>query len=260
MVLDRERVIDYVEQHRAAFVNTHELDRELDDASATALASPTDLPASRRHHNASARSLVRRPTFYVRTGKRLLDIALTLLVMIVALPTMSCVGIALRITLGRGVMFPQTRVGRDGVDFTMYKFRTMKQCRRQAQRPFDGEDRRRTHKHDEDPRHTSVGRALRKTSLDELPQLFNVLKGEMSLVGPRPEITEVVEKHSLRSHPRHAAMPGITGSWQTSFRNQGVMLHECFDHDLDYVADVRFSKDLSILFRTVQVLLAPGGR
>ena len=179
---------------------------------------------------------------------------------VVALPLLLMIALCVRSILGRGVVYPQSRVGRDGRDFVMYKFRTMKPDRRRQQCSLEEEDRRRTHKHPADPRHTKVGRVLRKTSLDELPQLLNVLRGEMSLVGPRPELSEVVDRYGLRSHPRHMLTPGITGPWQITVRNEGVLLHECFDHDLGYLTSVSMLEDLRILRRTASVLLEPGGR
>ncbi|MCU1396231.1 MAG: glycosyl transferase [Ilumatobacteraceae bacterium] len=173
---------------------------------------------------------------------------------------MLVIALLIRLTMGPGVIFRQTRVGLDGRDFTMYKFRTMLPTRRQEQIQFQGPDRRMTHKAAHDPRHTPVGRLLRKSSLDELPQFLNVLSGQMSFVGPRPEISSVVEKYHLRDHPRHAARPGITGAWQVTSRNEGVLLHECFDQDLSYVRSIRLSHDLRILGKTVTVLARRSGR
>lgn len=197
---------------------------------------------------------------YASCGKRTFDVLAASALALLAVPVLICVAIGVRVTLGHGVVFRQQRVGRDGTDFVMYKFRTMRHCRRVSQQPFNGPDRRQTHKHEADPRHTKLGRLLRKTSLDELPQLLNVLRGDMSLVGPRPELSCVVDRYDLRSHPRHQVRPGITGAWQTAARNDGALLHECFDHDLPYLTSVCLSEDLRILKRTASVLLAPCGR
>jgi lipopolysaccharide/colanic/teichoic acid biosynthesis glycosyltransferase len=197
---------------------------------------------------------------YLRFGKRLFDLAVASAALIIAAPILIGVAAAVRLRLGRGVIFRQRRTGRYGQDFMMYKFRTMLPSRRQEKLPFEGPDRRQTHKHDNDPRHTRLGTVLRKTSLDELPQLFNVLYGEMSLVGPRPELAEVVDQYGLRGHPRHSVPPGITGHWQIGVRNEGQPLHECFDEDLKYLQSVSLVEDIKILGKTATVLLSAGGR
>ena len=194
------------------------------------------------------------PTFYQRWGKRMLDVTIASVVLMVALPIMAVAALAVRISLGRGVVYRQRRVGYRGYDFEMMKFRTMKHCRRTQQRDWSGPERRQTHKSTHDPRHTTVGRVLRKTSLDELPQLIHVVLGEMSLVGPRPEISEVVDRYRLRNHIRHSVRPGLTGAWQTEHRGSGKMLHECFDVDIDYVKNVTFRRDLRYLTQTIRVL------
>ena len=169
-------------------------------------------------------------------------------------PLLAVTALVLRITLGRGVLFRQSRVGRYGEDFDMLKFRTMRSSRRVAQIDPDGPDRRTTHKTAHDPRHTSIGRLLRKTSVDELPQLLHVIRGEMSLVGPRPELSSVVDRYDLRSHLRHTVKPGLTGEWQIELRGNGQLLHECFDADLSYLRNVTFRNDVRVLVRTVGVL------
>jgi len=103
----------------------------------------------------------------------------------------------------------------------IYKFRTMRPDRRQAVLPYSGPDRRVCHETDNDPRHTPLGRFLRKYSLDELPQLWNVLVGDMSLVGPRPELVEVVERYESWQRERHRVKPGLTGLWQVTCRGEG---------------------------------------
>jgi lipopolysaccharide/colanic/teichoic acid biosynthesis glycosyltransferase len=138
------------------------------------------------------------------------------------------------------------------------KFRTMRPDRRGQRTPVI-EDRRHTHKSERDPRHTAVGRRLRKWSLDELPQVWNVLRGDMSLVGPRPELVEVVEHYAPWQRQRHLVRPGITGLWQVSKRGEGLM-HLYTDVDLEYVATLSFRRDLGILLRTIPAALARSGR
>jgi len=193
-------------------------------------------------------------SFYVQAGKRAIDLVVAAAALVALAPVMGAIALAVRISLGRGVLFRQTRVGKDGADFEMLKFRTMKPSRRVTQLEWNGPDRRVSHKTTEDPRHTRVGRFLRRMSLDELPQLINVLRGEMSLVGPRPEISSIVDRYRLREHPRHAVTPGMTGEWQITHRSTGAPLHQCFDSDLPYLTNVSLSNDVRVLARTVAVL------
>jgi len=97
-------------------------------------------------------------------------------------------------------------------------------------------------------------RRVRKTSIDELPQLLHVVWGRMSLVGPRPELSTVVDRHGLRDHPRHAVKPGLTGEWQITHRGNGKNLHETLDDDLPYLENITFKNDLSVLLRAVTVV------
>ena len=123
---------------------------------------------------------------YQRIVKPIIDIVGTAVLLVLLLPVVLAVALAVRAKLGKHVIYRQERMGRYGKPFVMYKFRTMHPDRRRAQVPFEGIDRRVCHKRDDDPRHTPFGRSLRRSSLDELPQLWNVMKGNMSLVGPSP--------------------------------------------------------------------------
>ncbi len=166
----------------------------------------------------------------------------------VAAVPIAVVAVVIFTTMGGPVLFRQRRVGRDGRPFDVLKFRTMQPCRREHTLPVI-HDRRRTHKSDADPRHTNLGRLLRKYSLDELPQLINVVRGEMSIVGPRPELEAVVERYPTGLDQRHYVKPGLTGLWQISARGDGPM-HEHGDWDLEYVQRVSLLTDLSIIART----------
>src|SRR5262245_35114142 len=134
-------------------------------------------------------------TLYERRLKRPFDVAVASGLLVLFAPVMALIWFSLRTFLGPPVLMSQKRVGLGGHDFSMLKFRTMQGCRRLSVLPFQGSERRMNHKSDDDPRHTSVGRMLRRTSLDELPQLVNVIRGDMSLVGPRPEMSHVVDRH-----------------------------------------------------------------
>lgn len=192
---------------------------------------------------------VRRPRgVYVSVVKPLLDRVVASLALVVAAVPMAIIATLIRVTMGGPILFRQERVGRDGRPFEVLKFRTMQPCRRASAIPVIN-DRRRNHKSDADPRHTRLGRLLRKYSLDELPQLINVVRGEMSIVGPRPELESVVRRYQPGLDQRHYVKPGLTGLWQICARGDGPM-HEHGDWDLEYVRRVSFLTDLSIVVRT----------
>ena len=192
-------------------------------------------------------------TFYARVGKPVFDRVAATILLLLLLPVVVVVALAVLVSIGRPVLFRQRRVGLDGTPFRVLKFRTMRPDRRSRPAPVL-EDRRRTHKSERDPRHTRVGRRLRAWSLDELPQLWNVVRGDMSLVGPRPELVEVVERYAPWQGQRHLVRPGITGLWQVSKRGEGLM-HLYTDVDLEYVATLSLRHDLGILLRTLPAAL-----
>ena len=204
-------------------------------------------------------AVVRVVGVYDRFFKRCIDLVGSLLCLVILLPVIAGVALAVRLMLGPNIFFCQERVGRNGKTFRMIKFRSMQHDRRSDNADFDGSDRRQTHKSLNDPRHTPVGRFIRKWSLDELPQLFNVAKGDMSLVGPRPELVRVAQAHNLVEHPRHLVRPGITGLWQVS-RERSSLLHENVHIDTQYVTHVTFAGDVKILLRTVGAVLHARGR
>jgi lipopolysaccharide/colanic/teichoic acid biosynthesis glycosyltransferase len=187
---------------------------------------------------------------YLSVAKGALDRVLAAAAIIVTLPLMCCAAVAVRLSLGPGVLFRQDRVGRDGRVFTCRKFRTLHHSRRRQQIPFAGPDRRVNHKSPDDPRLTATGRFLRKWSIDELPQLWNVLAGDMSIVGPRPELPAIVATYADPHFAlRHQVKPGITGLWQVSERGRRPM-QDCVDTDLLYVQQVSLWLDLKIIAMT----------
>lgn len=197
---------------------------------------------------------------YVRYGKRALDLVLGLPLFLLSLPLLAGLVVAVAIDVGRPVFIRQPRVGAAGRVFGMLKFRTMHPCRRRRHGgPPRGVERRRTHKHPEDPRLTRLGRRLRRWSLDELPQLWHVVTGTMSLVGPRPELVEIVETYEPWQHARHRVKPGLTGLWQVTERRPGAVMHHCVLTDLAYLEQLSFTTDLRILARTVPVLVGGSG-
>jgi lipopolysaccharide/colanic/teichoic acid biosynthesis glycosyltransferase len=156
--------------------------------------------------------------------------------------------------MGFPAIFKQRRIGLHGEEFTVYKLRTMRHDRRLRAVGFDGIDRRIDHKSAEDPRHTDLGRLLRKWSIDEIPQLWNVALGHMSLIGPRPELPQLVAKYEEWQHQRHETKPGMTGLWQVTARGE-IPMHEATDLDVEYVRTMSFLGDLRIVMMTIPAML-----
>jgi lipopolysaccharide/colanic/teichoic acid biosynthesis glycosyltransferase len=196
--------------------------------------------------------LVPKVTVYGRWFKRPIDVALASLLLGLVSPVLVVLALAIPVMLGPGgIIYRQQRVGRDGQPFTIFKFRSMLRDRRvAADRPYIGPERRATHKSSDDPRHTPFGRFLRATSFDELPQLLNIIRGEMSLVGPRPELIDVARREGFANHPRHLTRPGLTGMFQVSALRSQNRISSGLHLDLQYVVDVRFARDLRILAKT----------
>jgi len=189
------------------------------------------------------------PSIYTRAIKPAFDrlVALCLLIML-AVP-MLLIGATVAISMGRPILFRQSRVGLNGETFNVLKFRTMGSDRRASEQDVN-QELRVTHKSDVDPRHTTVGRFLRRYSLDELPQLINIVRGDMSLVGPRPELEHIVANHYPEGlEQRHLVRPGLTGLWQISARGSGPM-HENGEWDLEYIKRVSPITDFCILVKT----------
>ncbi len=192
--------------------------------------------------------------------KRALDVVGATLLLVLSSPLMLAATIAIRIEDGGRALFRQKRVGKAGRPFTIYKFRTMVTSAEELQIDLTNDHEGPVFKMREDPRVTSVGRLLRRTSMDELPQIINILRGEMSLVGPRPLPIHEVEAAPTSFLDRHAVKPGLTGRWQVSGRsNTGFA--ELDELDRWYVDNWSLGQDFGILARTVPaVLLARGAR
>lgn len=230
-----------------------------DDGGALGLRGRRGADSTRTRAAAGVPGAARSRGTYQRIVKPFIDIAGTGVLLVLLLPALLGVALAVRTKLGKNVIYRQHRVGRDGKPFVMYKFRTMHPDRRRAQVAFEGIDLRICHKRDDDPRHTTFGRFLRRSSLDELPQLFNVLKGDMSLVGPRPELPHVVARYQPWQHQRHEVKPGLTGFWQISDR-AGGLAYEGVDLDIRYLDEVSLWTDVRVLLHTVPVTLRRSGR
>jgi exopolysaccharide biosynthesis polyprenyl glycosylphosphotransferase len=192
--------------------------------------------------------------------KRLLDLAVAAVTLLALAPLLLLIAAAIRLESAGPVVFRQTRVGRGGRHFTLFKFRSMvvdAEARLEALRHRNEVDGP-IFKMREDPRVTRVGRWLRRTSLDELPQLLNVLLGDMSLVGPRPAVPSEVAQYAAWQRARLEAIPGITGLWQVSGRSQ-LSFEEMVRLDIEYVERRSLLLDLAILLRTVPVVLTRRG-
>ena len=183
--------------------------------------------------------------FYAPT-KRLLDVAAASVGLIVAAPIMAVTAMAVRQNLGSPVLFKQERPGKDEKIFTLYKFRSMRDVDLEKGLVTDAD------------RLTKFGKLLRSSSLDELPSLWNVLKGDMSLVGPRPLLVEYLELYTDEQRRRHLVRPGITGLAQASGRN-GLEWEETFALDVEYVDNRSLGADARILLQTLLTVLRREG-
>jgi lipopolysaccharide/colanic/teichoic acid biosynthesis glycosyltransferase len=204
------------------------------------------------------------PRDEVRSGaKRALDVTAALAALLVASPLMLAIALAIRLADGGPVLFRQRRLGRRGVPFTLYKFRSM---RPDAERVLKSDPVlwERYLANDfklpeaDDPRITPLGRWLRSTSLDELPQLVNVLRGEMALVGPRPICPDEIEHYGAYAELFLSVRPGLTGSWQVAGRSQ-VRYPERAFIDLDYIGSQSVAEDVDILLKTIPAVIRRRG-
>ena len=160
--------------------------------------------------------------------------------MILGAPLFLILGVLIKLDSKGPVFFRQERIGKNGKPFLMYKLRTMKT----SASPYQYSPDQST-----DPRITRIGRFLRRTSLDELPQLFNILRGMMSLVGPRPEMPFIVQQYTAQHRHRLQVKPGLTGLWQLS-GDRAFLIHENIEYDLYYIRHRNFFMDLAVLLHT----------
>lgn len=184
---------------------------------------------------------------YSKYFKRILDIVLSIIMIIVLSPIIAVVAILVRIKLGTPIIFMQKRPGKDGKIFTLYKFRTM----------TDEIDAMGELLPDE-VRLKKFGKFLRSTSLDELPELVNILKGEMSFVGPRPLLVEYLELYNEEQSRRHEVRPGLTGLAQVNGRNDTTWADR-LRHDVEYVNNISFKNDLLIILKTIKLVFTRKG-
>ena len=191
--------------------------------------------------------LVKRGIMYQKYIKRGLDFILSLVASIILSPVMLIVAVLVRIKLGSPVLFKQPRPGKNEKIFNMYKFRTMTDARDENGELLPDEVRL-----------TKFGKTLRSTSLDELPELFNILKGDMSIVGPRPLLVRYLPLYNERQKHRHDVRPGFTGLAQVNGRNS-ISWEEKFEWDVKYVEHVTFLQDCRSILKTIGVVLKRDG-
>lgn len=184
---------------------------------------------------------------YERYVKRAIDFVLSLLAIVILSPILLIVALLVRCKLGSPIFFKQERPGFHEKIFCMYKFRTMSDARDIYGNLLPDEKRM-----------TKFGTLLRSTSLDELPELFNILKGDMAIVGPRPLLIKYLSRYNDRQHHRHDVRPGFTGLAQVNGRNS-ISWQEKFEWDVKYVENVSFGLDAKIILKTVGVVLRHDG-
>lgn len=177
--------------------------------------------------------------------KRILDLIIAITLFIIFLIPMIIISILIKLDSKGPVLFKQVRTGKNGKPFNLYKFRSM---------AVDND----VHDFSKQDNHTKVGDILRKTSLDELPQIINILKGEMSFIGPRPWITDYYENMTEEQRHRNDVLPGITGLAQAKGRNN-ITIFDKINYDLEYVQNYSFMQDVKIVFLTIKTVLSKEG-
>lgn len=186
-------------------------------------------------------------TFYDKYIKRCIDFLLALLALICLSPVLMIIAILVRIKLGSPVLFKQERSGLNEKIFKMYKFRTMT-----SEKDENGELL------PDEIRLTNFGKKLRATSLDELPELFNILKGDMAIVGPRPLLVRYLPLYNEFQRQRHLVKPGITGLAQVNGRN-AISWEEKFEFDVEYIKKIHYKVDIKIFFLTIKAVIRKEG-
>jgi len=195
---------------------------------------------------------------YRRRGKRALDLVIAIPLLVLLSPILAGIGLAVRLWMGPPVFFRQTRPGLRGRPFTALKFRSMAPARDAAGRAVPDDSQEAYAAARSGQRITRLGRLLRDTSLDELPGLFNVVRGDMSLVGPRPLLAEYLDRYTPEQRRRHLVRPGITG-WAQVHGRQAMDYEERFALDVWYVDHLSLSLDLRIMATTIPAVLARRG-
>ena len=187
--------------------------------------------------------------------KRVLDVIVASIGLVILSPVFLLLAILIKVNSKGSVFFAHTRIGKDGKKFKMYKFRTMYENAEEMIKNFSPEQKKEweeNYKLKEDPRITSIGKILRKTSLDELPQIINIIKGDLSIIGPRPVIDRELEKYGESKEKFLSITPGLTGYWQANGRSS-TSYEERMEMELYYVDHCSLKLDIAIFFKTIRV-------
>lgn len=195
------------------------------------------------------------------TIKRILDVMLATIALIILSPFFLLIGIIIKLDSKGPIFFTHNRIGKNGKPFKMYKFRTMYQNAQEMINNFTEEQMKEwkeNYKLKNDPRITKIGNILRKTSLDELPQIWNIIKGDLSIIGPRPVIDEELEKYGSNKEKFLSITPGLTGYWQANGRSD-TTYEERMEMELYYVDHISWKLDVKIFFKTIVSVIKKEG-
>lgn len=208
----------------------------------------------------SQRHLLDKKKVYLSV-KRTSDVAISSLALILLMPIMLLIGAIIKLESKGKVFYKQKRIGKNGKYFTIYKFRTMVSDADNFEKYFSKEQLikyKENFKLEDDPRITKIGKILRKTSLDELPQLINIIKGDLSIIGPRPIVDNEIDKYGLDKDKFLSVTPGLTGNWAANGRSC-TTYEERIKLELDYIENLSFKMDMDIFFKTIATVVKGKG-
>lgn len=208
----------------------------------------------------SQRHLLDKKKVYL-TFKRTSDVAISSVALILLMPIMLLIGAIIKLESKGKVFYKQKRIGKNGKYFTIYKFRTMVSDADNFEKYFSKEQLikyKENFKLEDDPRITKIGKILRKTSLDELPQLINIIKGDLSVIGPRPIVDNEIDKYGLDKDKFLSVTPGLTGNWAANGRSC-TTYEERIKLELDYIENLSFKMDMDIFFKTITTVVKGKG-
>lgn len=206
------------------------------------------------------RSLIDKKKVYM-TVKRTTDVTLSSLALIVLMPLILCIGLIIKLDSKGSVFYKQKRIGKNGKYFMIYKFRTMVSDASNLKKYFSEEqmkEYRENYKVKDDPRITKIGKILRKTSLDELPQLINIIKGDLAIIGPRPVVDNEIDKYGIYKDKFLSVTPGLTGNWAANGRSC-TSYDERMKLELEYVDNISLKMDMQVFFKTIITVLKKEG-
>ena len=206
------------------------------------------------------RSLIDKKKVYM-TVKRTTDVTLSSLALIVLMPLILCIGLIIKLDSKGSVFYKQKRIGKNGKYFMIYKFRTMVSDASNLKKYFSEEqmkEYRENYKVKDDPRITKIGKILRKTSLDELPQLINIIKGDLAIIGPRPVVDNEIDKYGIYKDKFLSVTPGLTGNWAANGRSC-TSYDERMKLEREYVDNISLKMDMQVFFKTIITVLKKEG-